>query len=48
MPLDLSTLSQEERELRERKKVTARAKKYVEEEGLDEDDFSQDRYKDML
>ena len=48
MPLDLNTLSQEERELRERKKLTSRAKQYVEEEGLEEDNFSQDRYKDLL
>ena len=42
----MTNLSQEERELRERKKLTSRAKQYVDEEGLEEDDFSQDHYKD--
>lgn len=48
LPLDLNTLSAEELEAREKAKLAARSRVYVEEEGLEEDNWDQDRYKDLL
>lgn len=48
LPLDLSTLTPEELEAREKAKLAARARVYMEEEGLEEDNWDQDRYKDLL
>ncbi len=50
MPLDLSTLTDEERALREKMKVLSQSRVYVEEEGFDDEgeEFTQDRYSDLL
>lgn len=48
LPLDLSTLTPEELEEREKAKLAARSRVYVEEEGLEEDNWDQDRYSDLL
>ena len=47
MPLDLSTLTPEELEARRRAKLAAMARVYVEEEGLEEDSWDQDEYRDL-
>ena len=48
LPLDLSTLTPEELKEREKAKIAAKARVYVEEEGIEDDDWDQDRYKDLL
>ena len=48
LPLDLSTLSAEELERRERAKLAAKKRVYTEEEGLEEDKWDQDAYRDLL
>lgn len=48
LPLDLSTLSAEELEQRERARLAAKKRVYVEEEGLDEEEWDQDRYRDLV
>lgn len=48
LPLDLSTLTPEERAERDKAKQLKAARLYVEEEGLDEDgEWSQDKYRDL-
>jgi hypothetical protein len=46
--LDLSTLSPEELESRARKKLAAKKRVYKEEEGLEDEDWDQDQYRDLL
>ena len=48
LPLDLSTLTPEELERRDRAKLAAKKRVYVEEEGLEEEDWDQDRYRDLF
>ena len=47
LPLDLATLSAEELEARRRAKLAAMARVYVEEEGVEEDAWDQDEYRDL-
>lgn len=47
LPLDLSTLTPEELEAREKAKLAARSRVYVEEEGLEEDNWDEDRYRNL-
>ena len=47
MPLDLSTLTPEELERRRKAKLAAMARVYVEEEGIEEDHWDQDAYRDL-
>ena len=48
LPLDLSTLTPEELEQRNRARLAAKKRVYVEEEGLEEEEWDQDRYRDLL
>lgn len=48
LPLDLSKLSAEELEKRARTKLAAKKRVYVEEEGLAEEEWDQDQYRDLL
>ncbi len=41
-------MTPEELEQRERAKVAARKRVYVEEEGIEEEEWDQDRYRDLL
>ncbi len=47
MPLDLKTLTPEELAERRRAKLAAMARVYVEEEGVEEDAWNQDEYRDL-
>lgn len=48
LPLDLSTLTPEELEQRNRARLAAKKRVYVEEEGLEEEEWDQDRYRDLV
>ena len=49
LPLDPSTLTEEQRAAREKKKMAAKARKYVEEEEDEEEEsWDQSKYRDLI